>query len=323
MKPTPKIIALAVWISLFTATALFADAPDNNRQRVRPTTVETIRFRLEEDGRIVRGRLIEREREFITVEERTRDGLQINTYPHHAIDSRSISTSVTREINHYIEQGDYFYSRTWDFDNDPDDFAIAIRSYQRAVDLMKQDAERYAGQIEDMENKIETISNERELWIEKASERAELQKLEYEATYERRVEQLDELIRQNEDQLRQNRELAESMQQQRESMEEQMTQFQQPQTHTYSTTPTTDPYYYGHRDPYYYPYYPYSRSTLIIRDRDRRRPPTRRPKRPDRGNGRNDEPESEPGRVPLGERTDTGLIPEDLGNRTDTGLIGD
>lgn len=288
MNTASRLVLMTAAISalLLPFSAALAGQDHNPESaRVSPTFVRTISFRLRQ-GPVVEGRLIEQSRDSFTVEQQVGSRLEINEYGRVEIDTPSINISNVPEIRYYIDQGDYFYGRTWQFENDPDAFALAGRSYRRAVKLMKMDSERYANRIEQYENQIELVEREKQLWVEAVSERAELVSLEDQAMYSRRVEQLQQRLDESEQQfqqvlneyahqLEQTQQRADAAQRQYEQLQGQFTQLQQryQQVQTYRT-----------RTPLYTTttrYRLYPRSIIIDPRRYQRYPDSREPRRPD------------------------------------------
>jgi hypothetical protein len=159
------------------------------RDAARLTAVKTVSFYLL-NGRPVAGRLISEDKNQITVEELDESKIFVSTYSKKEIDSRTIHPARMPEVKYYLDLAEYFESRIWDFRDDPDDFTHAIRFYEKAGQIIEQSQERIPTSTAQIEDKIRSLKEQKELWAKNVKARAELKKLEFEATFDVRLDEL-------------------------------------------------------------------------------------------------------------------------------------
>ncbi|MBN1795090.1 MAG: hypothetical protein JW804_00295 [Sedimentisphaerales bacterium] len=148
------------------------------------------------DGQFVTGRLIEEDKYKVVVEQLEGSELVVRTYSKREIDTRTLDIGNIPEIRYFEQLGDYFASRTWDFRDDTDDFIQAIRSYEKAKRATVQ-ADRREDEIKELEAKIDELKKDRQVWAEQVEDRAKLKKLEFDATFDERMKQLERQVLQN------------------------------------------------------------------------------------------------------------------------------
>jgi hypothetical protein len=165
----------------------------DEKDTTRLAGVRTISFYLM-NGRAVSGRLISEDKSQITIEELDESKIFISTYSKKEIDSRTIRQTKMPQVKYYLELAEYFESRIWDFKDDPDDFTQAIRFYEKAKEIIEQSQERIPTSAGEIEEKIKQLHEQKNLWTENVKTRAELKRLEFEATFDVRLEELDDKI---------------------------------------------------------------------------------------------------------------------------------
>ena len=165
----------------------------DEKDTTRLAGVRTVSFYLMND-RPVAGRLISEDKSQITVEELDESKIFISTYSKKEIDSRTIRQTKMPEVKYYLELAEYFESRIWDFKDDPDDFTQAMRFYEKAKEIIQQSQERIPTSAAEIEEKIKQLHEQKNLWTENVKTRAELKRLEFEATFDVRLEELDDKI---------------------------------------------------------------------------------------------------------------------------------
>ncbi len=146
------------------------------------------------NGRPVAGRLVSEDKNQITVEELDESKIFVSTYSKKEIDSRTIHQSRMPEVKYYLDTAEYFESRIWDFKDDPDDFTHAMRFYEKSREIIEQSQERLPISTEEIEDKIRRLLEQKNLWTENAKTRAQLKRLEFEATFDVRLQELDDKI---------------------------------------------------------------------------------------------------------------------------------
>lgn len=167
-------------------------APVARRPRPRADIVTMAEFYLR-DGNAVSGRLLSEDNTQIVIEQPSDGTLVTKTFSKRELDARTLKTRPVPESQYYTRVAEYFAARTWDFRDDPDDFIAAIRSYERAKQLLRSggaDEERIAG----IDSAIKRIEEDREVWTKEVESRAKLKKLEYEAEAENRLKQLEKQV---------------------------------------------------------------------------------------------------------------------------------
>jgi hypothetical protein len=177
--------------STIEAEKLLTETP---RKTTRPKRdfVRTVDFYLRDNEKLVFGKLVSENRNKITVEHREGSIIVTTTYSRREIDTRTLSIKNIPAVKYYLNLAEYFSARTWDFRNDPDDFIQAIRCCEKAkqslVDNQKQDSDR----IDQIDKKIKQLKADREIWTREVESRAKLKKLEFEATIETRLKELED-----------------------------------------------------------------------------------------------------------------------------------
>jgi hypothetical protein len=145
------------------------------------------------DGTFVSGRLISEDRNKVIVEEIQEGGLTTSIYGKREINSRTLQTKGLLEYKYYLALAEHFASQTWDFQNDPDDFIQAIRCYEKARQLL-EDTDRHDDEISQINEKIKQLQADRKVWTRETESRSELKKLEFEATLEKRLKELESTL---------------------------------------------------------------------------------------------------------------------------------
>jgi len=151
-------------------------------------------FYLRDSEKLVFGKLVLEDRNKITVERLDESRIIVSTYSKREIDARTLRTKNIPEAKYYLELADYFSGKTWDFRDDPDDFIQAIRCWEKAkqsiAETQGQDSER----IVEINKKIKRLQADRKVWVREVQSRAKLKKLEFEATIETRIKELEDKV---------------------------------------------------------------------------------------------------------------------------------
>jgi hypothetical protein len=158
--------------------------------RPRTAIIRMADFHLK-DGKLLFGRLVDEDKNKITIEQLEGSKIIVSIYSKRDIDPRTLQIKTIPEYKYYIDLAEYFSGRTWDFTDDPDDFIQAIRCYEKAkllsVGAEAQDNERIA----QLDEKIKQLQADREVWTREVESRAKLKKLEFEAEMEKRLKELE------------------------------------------------------------------------------------------------------------------------------------
>ncbi len=162
--------------------------------RPRMDFVKMVDFYLRDSEKLVFGKLVLEDRNKITVERLDESRIIVSTYSKREIDARTLRTKNIPEAKYYLELADYFSGKTWDFRDDPDDFIQAIRCWEKAkqsiAETQGQDSER----IVKINKKIKRLQADRKVWVREVQLRAKLKKLEFEATIETRIKELEDKV---------------------------------------------------------------------------------------------------------------------------------
>jgi len=184
------------WAEAQTKNTSANPADSNERtSSVRDTKkvdkVRMVSFFLKE-GKMVSGREIAVDSNKITVAELINSQIVVNTYSTREIDLKTRSVRIISELDYYEDLAVYFASRTGDFRDDPDDFIQAIRFYEKARNVMVEAGKTDSPKIEDIQRKITALQADRQVWVRETQNRAELRKLEIQATLNDRIQSLQE-----------------------------------------------------------------------------------------------------------------------------------
>jgi hypothetical protein len=199
-------ILLFVWVFSYSASGAPAEAnSDGNSTKTEGETRQTsqqaeklgkkmdfvklVDFQLN-NGNAVSGRLISEDKNKIVVEEVQDDAMVVATYNKKEIAPRTLDTRSMLEYKYYLSLAEHFSAKTWDFQNDPDDFIQAIRCYEKAKRLLT-DAGRQDNEANQIDEKIKQLQADREVWTREAESRARLKKLEFESTIEQKLKDIE------------------------------------------------------------------------------------------------------------------------------------
>jgi hypothetical protein len=161
--------------------------------RARTTFVKSADFYLK-DGRLVFGKLVSEDRNKVTIEELNGSEIIVNTYSRRDIDSRTLQTKSIPENRYYEDLAEYFAGRTWDFKDDPDDFIHAIRCYESAKRLITGTSRLDIERTQQIDQKIEHLRADRQIWEREVQSRAKLKELEFKAEYATKFSELEKKI---------------------------------------------------------------------------------------------------------------------------------
>lgn len=159
--------------------------------RPRMDFVRTVNFYLK-NGRLVFGKLVSEDRNKVTVEQLEESKVVVSVYGKRDIDIRTLRTKSILEYKYYIDLAEYFHAKTWDFKDDPDDFIQAVRSYEKAKQLLSETRDRDSKKIEQINEKITQLQADREVWTKEVQSRQKLKILELEVAVESRLKELED-----------------------------------------------------------------------------------------------------------------------------------
>ena len=162
------------------------------KPRTRVDSVTIVDFYMR-DGNTVSGKLLSDDSTQLVVEQTVESTVVPKTYSKREVDTRTVRTRPMPEWQYYVRLGEYFAAKTWDFVDDPDEFIIAVRSYEKAKQLLQAggaDTERVA----DIDKALKKVREDKEVWTKEVESRAKLKKLEYDAEAENRLKKLERTI---------------------------------------------------------------------------------------------------------------------------------
>ena len=176
-----------------TAQKTYETAAGTITLRPRMNIIKTVDFHLR-SGELVYGKLVSEDKNKVTVEKLDESKIVVLTYSKREIEPRTLQTQTVPEYKYYLDLAEYFSARTWDFRDDPDDFIQAIRCCEKAkqsvLEIQTPDSEK----IQQINEKIQKLQTDRQVWETEVRSRAELKKLEFEAEFENRLKELENKV---------------------------------------------------------------------------------------------------------------------------------
>jgi len=161
--------------------------------RPRMNIIKMVDFHLR-SGELVYGKLVWEDKNMITVEKRDESRIVVSTYSKREIEPRTQETKTVPEYKYYLDLAEYFSARTWDFRDDPDDFIQAIRCCEKAKQSVLETEPPENEKIEQINEKIQKLQADRQVWEREIESRAKLKKLEFEAEIENRLKELENKV---------------------------------------------------------------------------------------------------------------------------------
>ena len=209
------ILIMTIVLNCFLMT-LFAQTPTKTSAQkageIKDTSLPSERMSSEDyikvadfylrNGDLVFGKLVLEDKNRVTVEQIEGSKIVVSTYSKREVDTRTIRIKNVPEHKHYVELAEYFSGRTWDFEDDPDDFIQAIRCYEKAKQSIGKKQKQAEELIESIDEKIELLHKDREVWTKEVESRAKLKKMEFDTTIETKLEELEEKVVANTQQLK-------------------------------------------------------------------------------------------------------------------------
>jgi len=197
------LLAAAIPVTVMCLVAVAANEATSNRTpgeagssqaavpARRPATemVRVISFKLK-DGRAASGKIISDDRSQVTIAEIAGGKILAVSYSRVDMEPRSISYQSVSEYQYWMSTGQYFESHTWDWQDDADEFAQALRCYESARDLATQAMGKDSAAAQDADARIGKILESRERWIETAKPRAQMAELELKSTLAQRLDNI-------------------------------------------------------------------------------------------------------------------------------------
>jgi len=153
------------------------------------------------DGKLVFGKLVSEDKNKVTVEQLEGSRIVVSTYSRREVDSRTLHIKTVPEVKYYLDLAEYFAARTGDFKDDTDDFIQAIRRYEKAKRIFADTQDPNSEKIREIEDKIKELQADRQVWEREVESRARLKKLEFEATIETRIKELEDKVNANSQQM--------------------------------------------------------------------------------------------------------------------------
>lgn len=146
------------------------------------------------NGEFVFGKVIEEDKNRIVVERLEGSKIVVSTYGKKEIDPRTLHTRGVREYKYYLDLAENFTARTWDFKDDTDDFIQAIRCYEKAKQILSEGLKDNGEKINQIDENLEKLQADRLVWEREVESRARLKSLEFDATIEVTLKELEENV---------------------------------------------------------------------------------------------------------------------------------
>ncbi len=140
------------------------------------------------------GKLISEDRNKVIVEQVEGSKLIVATYSKRDVETRSLQARNVSASKYYTDMAEYFSGRTWDFKDDPDDFTLAIRFYERSKQLIEGTSQLDREKSKEIDRKVAELEADREVWTKQVESRAKLKELEFQAEYVARFNELESKI---------------------------------------------------------------------------------------------------------------------------------
>lgn len=166
-------------------------ADEENRSRLG--FVKVISFYLQ-DGRAIEGKVISEESKIYVVEHVQGSVISADKFAKNDVDRKSVSGKNVLEVLYLESLAEYFASRVWDFRDDPDDFAQAIRLYEKAGELWAASKGNEHEKVGEIAEKVARLRKDKDAWVKEIEERARLKRLEFEATFDDRLAEVNEKV---------------------------------------------------------------------------------------------------------------------------------
>lgn len=176
-----------------SALAETAETPSLATSRARPDYVRTVDFYLR-DGKLIFGKLVSEDKNKVIVEQLNGSEIVVDTYSRRDIDTRTLQTKNVPTYRYFLDLAEYFSGRTWDFRDDPDDFILAIRCYEKAKQIMSKKTKPDTERIREIGEKIQELQADRDVWARETESRAKLKKLEFDAEFENKLKDIEEKV---------------------------------------------------------------------------------------------------------------------------------
>ncbi|MFQ6036223.1 MAG: hypothetical protein ACE5NM_10325, partial [Sedimentisphaerales bacterium] len=234
----------------------------------RMSIIKTVDFHLR-SGQLVYGKLVSEDKNKVTVEKLDESKIGVLTYSKREIEPRTLQTQTVPEYRYYLNLAEYFSARTWDFRDDPDDFIQAIRCCEKAKQLLLETQKPDSEKIQQINEKIQKLQADRQVWQREVRSRAELKKLEFEAEIENRLKELENKVNASSQQidktLQRLDEFLTEMKDNYQRLEQNISAISQDLSRRLNiladrveaNTRIIDPFRWGLYPRYYYPYRPY------------------------------------------------------------------
>jgi hypothetical protein len=200
---------IAIFAAALAFSAVAADNPPAAAPAVTPATgsappvaaprkpaaemVRTVSFKLK-DGRSVAGRIVSDDRGQVTVAELIAGKILPTSYSRQDMEPRSINYQTVSEYQYWMNSGQFFESHTWDWQDDADEFAQALRCYQTAQDLATAGMGKDSTAAQDADERVKKVLDSRQRWIETARPRAEMAELELKSTLAQRLDNINKSL---------------------------------------------------------------------------------------------------------------------------------
>ena len=194
-----KKISIIVVLTI-TLVAVFNINGQINGTPQRNVKIKIISF-TDMHGQNIRARVLEDNRNQIIVTQPLGSKIETVIYSRAEIQPDTLFQQTISEFEYWQSMAEYFSNRTWDFENDSDDFIQAIRCYENAKDIVSAIRGPEHEMTIDIAKKIEKLEQKKQQWVEKLKERTKLRQLEAQDQLADRLESIGQQINANNEML--------------------------------------------------------------------------------------------------------------------------
>lgn len=190
-------ISLLIAVSaIVVISSIVLIAQPENGGRNRAQTFKIITY-TNIEGKTVWARVITEDREYVTISYPENSRIVTNTIHRDMIIENSMVHQNISEFDYWKQMAEYFYAKTWDFQNDGQDFVQAKRCYQNARDVVINLRGKDHAMAKEIDSKISELDREAEKWIEMVKEKVEFDKLEFQSRLQIQMVQFDSTLTDN------------------------------------------------------------------------------------------------------------------------------
>lgn len=149
------------------------------------------------DGNISYAKVISEDRRQLTVSYPNKGQIITRTFERQNIIPDTLATTTMLEFDYWNQLAEYFKSKTWDYQNDPDEFAQAVKCYENALKIVEASKSPEHELAVKLKDQIKNLKADKVKWTKQAQQRAKEKDLELRATFDTKLAELTEKINTN------------------------------------------------------------------------------------------------------------------------------